>query len=249
MKPQDMFIGARDFFAVLVPGAMFLILLPMDVAGWLGGKLAFGSGDDPSAGIVVLAFLAASYAVGTLISGVAGQFDKSVDRRIKDRIAKPPTGWSKLTRLEKDLARAQILAKGLEESINKQMIGLIENRPWSTRSFWWNYIRLKCPEGIMELDRLEGHQKLFRSLAFMSLLLGYIYALSPTYGGPPSIVETILAALAFCAFLVLYVRHRMVFGRRLYELAIVHTIPDSCVDEGAKAFFEAGQAWKALTET
>ena len=79
--------------------------------------------------------------------------------------------------------------------------------------------------------------------------LGYIYALSSTYGGPPSIVETILAALAFCAFLVLYVRHRMVFGRRLYELAIVHTIPDSCVDEGAKAFFEAGQAWKALTET
>lgn len=241
MKPQEMFVGARDFFAVLVPGAIFLILLPVTVTDWLRQNLMVGS--TSYAGMELLAFAVASYAVGTLISGVAGQFDKSVDRRIRDRLA----GTSQLTNLEENLARAELLAKCLEESINKHMRGFSrETRPWSTRSFWWNYIRLNCPEGISELDRIEGHQKLFRSLALVSLALALIHALLRWVEKPMPINPTLLAIGAFFAFFGLYVRYRMIFARRLYELAIVLSIPAGNVDTGSKAFFDDGDAWKAL---
>src|SRR6187455_2897162 len=68
MKSIDAMVSVRDFFAILVPGAVLLALLNVD---W---PL------DQPAGVLIFAFAVAAYIAGTVVAGVGAIADNAVDR-------------------------------------------------------------------------------------------------------------------------------------------------------------------------
>ena len=82
MKPGDLALSIRDLFAVLVPGALFLLLIPATSSWLLGSPLEMAE-DWPHA----ILFLTAAYAVGSLIGAAAGFLDPLAERIYR------PGGW------------------------------------------------------------------------------------------------------------------------------------------------------------
>jgi len=208
-KPQDFFLGVRDFFAVLVPGATFLLLLPeksLAVAG-------FGR-----SGLALLGVVIAAYLVGSVASAAGAALDHVVDpllasRRFRDRFGAT-------------LRRRQDLAERLQAELLGQCgdpLAGAEGRE-TVKDFWWTYLRLNSAEAMTELDRIEGTQKLFRSLVAVFLALALI-AFPPTAAWMhPSLAAGHRFAtghyLAFAAVsAVLYAAARSSFLHALYRLA------------------------------
>ena len=248
MKPQDLFIGAKDFFSVLVPGTVLILIL--EFSGFyrplsaLAGAVTFGSAGYDST-LMLLLFLIAAYAVGTIVAGGASMLDALVDRKIKKRFSSLKPGSSKLsasrrmreavfgweTEKVRKLVQAEHVARNLEARIAPAMLSLsVLNRPWSTKGFWWNYLRINCPTAIMELDLIEGYQKQYRSFIVVSVVVAAIYAsrLNPWA----------LVALA-CAFAMfsLYVRYRIRFARRIFEMAVAFVLSKDTMQQSMGAFW------------
>lgn len=259
MKPQDLFIGVRDFLSLLVPGIVFLILCPAPVLAFLSKPLRIDDG-NPDATLLVLVFLAAALTIGSLLAGLAGLLDRPVDKFIKGRLAGEAGLWCPkrlLDQIEK-LREIENLAVGLARKINPLANPSGSDQVWAPRSFWWNYMRLNCPVATAELDRTEGLQKQFRSLVVVAAaaalfaigaaidwkMLGDAYANSAKPWGaflplralqPWGLAFLALAIGVFC--FVAYVGYRVRFARRLYELAIIHALPGETVETGTAAFF------------
>ena len=194
MKPQDFLIGLREFFAVVVPGAAFLFCMP---SGTLG-DLAPG---DPT--LKLFAAAVAAYLVGSIASAVGSLLDWPVDKALESRWL--ACRWKKLDQREK---LAKTLRGRLLEPLTKQEQAQYDE---SVKAFWWNHLRLRCPEAIAELDRIEAAQKLFRSLvpAFMVLIVWYLLRcqLGPAAG----------FGAAAAAALTLYVAGRAEFLSTVYR--------------------------------
>jgi len=247
MKPQDFFISARDFFAIIVPGALLLLLAPTaDPA--LNIYSALRDGIPESATIVLLGSLVCTYAVGTVIAGVGAKADIVADNltarimRVYDRKDEVHALFHFFFRKIDKLRQDEALARSLELTIVPAMDKLeTRRRPWSTRGFWWNYLRLNCPEAIGELDRVEGVQKQFRGLAVgagvMSLLYSRNSGLSPWL---------FWSSMAFAVLIYAYWDNRMRFGRRLFELAIAHAISRRRFSEKSEAFLNRAGGWQPI---
>ncbi|GAA0747372.1 hypothetical protein CA233_18840 [Sphingomonas sp. ABOLD] len=259
MKPQDLFLGVRDFLSLLVPGVVFLILCPAPILPALSKPLRIGSG-NPDATLLVLVFLAAALTIGSILAGLAGLLDRPVDKYVGRRLNQQSSRWcpkSLAEQIEK-LGEVQQMAAALARHINPIAGPSGRELPWTPRSFWWNYLRLNCPVATAELDRIEGLQKQFRSLivvaaaaALFALGRSIRWEMLANTTGTPAHIGGALAPLAdalpwflalvslvtgfFC--FVAYVGYRVRFARRLFELAIIHALPKDTIAAGTSAFF------------
>ena len=91
MKPQEFFIGIRDFFAILVPGAFLLLLFPFDIADCINPQTLVSTSLLKQAPLPIL--VVAAYAVGVLLMGIAGRMDEFVDRNIHRRRVATGKPW------------------------------------------------------------------------------------------------------------------------------------------------------------
>lgn len=241
MKPQDFFIGIRDVLALLVPGALLVLLLPRSILD-LTARKVLGLTPDPA--LAFLIFLFVALAAGSVLAAVSSVADDPVDQFIEGKAT-----WLTWVLFPKQFVRrAQLeecreLAKALEASACTPLIGSCEP-PWSTKSFWWNYLRVHCPEATAALDRTEGVQKQNRSLALLGLIgfAASIAALAvqlmedcwpaairvaanwmaPTV--PLALGHAGSAIVLTVIFTNIYVKQRIQFSRRLFELAVVERV-------------------------
>jgi hypothetical protein len=213
-KPQDFLIGVRDFFAVLVPGATFLFLLPQPVraaAGIDGG------------GTQLVAFAIAAYLAGSVASAIGSALDFIVDPCIDEN----RSFGSKKLRARRDLAgdlRAEFIrACPCDIAADKH--------PETIKSFWWNHLRLHSPPAMVELDRIEATQKLFRSLVAVFSVLALLAAFgSMVLPASLSGSQFPLPAAAAVSVAVLsagfYASGRIYFLASVYRFAGAYCIPE-----------------------
>ncbi len=158
MNPQNYMLGIRDVFSVLVPGAALLLLLDITFA-----RPSCGGG------IEFLAFAIASYLLGHVAFTVGALFDPLAIALIRMRLHR----GDQLVSGEQASARDRIeyqhdFAGTLKDMIVERSSGngeaIQSDKINDTKGFWWDQLRLNCPPAVAELDRLEGIQKLFRSL-------------------------------------------------------------------------------------
>lgn len=253
MKPQDFFLGVRDFFAVFIPGLVLLMVFPI-IGRQLKLRLDQALPGLAEAGFAFAAFLTA-YALGVLVSGFASRLDGPLDSWLRTRrknaekadiAVKTRPGW-RFTRKEHSLARAERLAGDLEARIIPAVKGLkSDDRPWSVKGFWWTFLRLNCSIAAEQLDAIEGYQKLFRSLIVVAPVAAAA-AFYESIGGTSQ--ETLLLGFACLAatglFAFLYASFRIRFTRRLYELAIVYCLPDEQESEARQGFYASSNPWAA----
>jgi len=207
MKPQEFLIGIRDFFAVIIPGATLLFLLPITPVAKqlpkLDGLALFGAG-------------IAAYLVGSVASGIGSLLDLAVDPALESE------GFRK--HLGRKLKARESLARSLrDETLRMADYPAPDDHPESVKSFWWSYLRLNCPAAIAELDRIEATSKLFRSLVAVFLACAVLYFIWPRLGcrlhiGPGGLV--LAAATSF----LFYASGRFVFLNAVYRLGAAYAL-------------------------
>jgi len=211
MKPQDFLIGIRDFFAVLVPGAVLLMLLQLP-----GEPLTSNSGTLAIVGLAIAAYL-----LGSVADRLGSLLDLPLDPIVRAE-------WVPLTK--KAHARQREAEKCQQQLIDgcKPCVELDADVPLSPRMFWWDHLRLSCPAAIQELDRIEGTQKLFRSLTAAFLLgamatnFGYVQASGWPFAASQRPITALL--LLACLSAILYAIGRFAFRAALFRLAVAYCI-------------------------
>jgi hypothetical protein len=255
MKPQDLLLGVRDFFAILIPGAILLLVLqalaplPDPLPKWLLEAAARIKGFSglPEAFV----FAVAAFVAGQIVSSLSTILDWPVDR-FERNCGPLLTRYPALGRLDpglrlwrfrclatvlKDQATSRLLhpeGQGLDSARSRREILRGDDRLWSVKSFWRDYLRLNEPEAIAELDRIESHQKMFRSFGIVALILALL--LLPRLDA----VYRALAPLAFLVCYYLFVRFRLEFFYRLYKLAVLTTLPNDFLKKEKDDPFFAG---------
>lgn len=220
LKPQDFLISARDFFAVIVPGAIFLLLLP---------DRALAQMQIGTSGAELLAFAIAAYLAGSVFSALGSGLDLVVDPLLQCRKFRAFGLFPKLRRRE-----------ALADKLRRQLIAecpcpiSLKEHPESVKAFWWNHLRLNCPAAMVELDRIEATQKLFRSLAPVFGLLAVLAV--------PSVKESMgasfsagvqldpgLSVLAAGIAAAFYIGGRMFFLSAVYRLGAAFCLRDCLI--------------------
>lgn len=155
-KPNDLFVGVIDFFAVLLPGARFSFAL-LDVArAHVFGSVLPQIGDGVPAWV---AFVFASYMFGHFIF-MAGTL---LDKRVYDRYRK--------RYLIRDDDRLYHTAQTIKEMyVGDNADALIMN------TFQWAKanVELRNPAAATQIHRLEADSKFFRSLFVVLIFLSVI---------------------------------------------------------------------------
>ena len=142
-KPGDLFLGVIEFFGILVPGAVFVLLH----GDFLLCPFGLSVGRVQAATNWVPAFLIA-YILGHFLLGFSVPFN-----RLAGRFP------SKVTQAYFDHARKIVrLPSGIP--------------PTMTNVFYsaFSYIRLHGPSALGEVERQAGEYKLFRSLTLLSII-------------------------------------------------------------------------------
>jgi hypothetical protein len=200
MKPQDFLVGIRDFFALVVPGAIFLVCMPVHPPGHLVPP-------DPT--LKLFAAAIAAYLVGAIASAVGSRLDRPVDTSLESRWL--ASRW----RLDERGRLAGMLRDRLLGPLTKAERAEYDE---SVKTFWWSHLRLRCPEAIGELDRIEAMQKLCRSLVpiFTFLAIWYAWRCDP---GPAT-----ASSAAALVSLIFYVFGRAVFLTTVYRYGAAYFI-------------------------
>jgi len=216
LKPQDFLIGVRDFFAIIVPGATFLLLLRDRTASDLG----LGT-----AGPQLLGFAIAAYLAGSLFSAIGSGLDLIVDPVIENE------------RFRAIRSRKLRERRELADELRKELIKeypcpvAAEAHPESVKSFWLSHLRLNCPAAMVELDQIEARQKLFRSLVAVFAVLGLLWVpglgatlhSSLASGGALTPRDCALFACISAAF---YVGGRLFYVNSVYRLGAAYCLPE-----------------------
>jgi hypothetical protein len=236
MNAQTFNLGTRDFFGALVPGLLFLALLPgslVDVAKLPELFWLLGSTNDL---VNLLLLFGAAYAVGAPLSAAAGLLDEIVDPWAKKRIAQAdtdssvePAALSKIGREFSRVARREKVAQAFCANLVTSLGGTPETSPWPAKSLCWTLVRQHNPAGHAMLDRIEGNQKLFRSLCVGAILLAVLHFVA----GSPVLVP-ILLLLASAVSLLLYIYQRLWFSHTLYQYTVVGMIPEAALQRATE---------------
>lgn len=161
MKPVDFMVSLRDLFAVFVPGAVLLWLLPSSAT------------QVEHDAINVFVLVVAAYLAGSVASGLGALADHLIDRLFALARLDIFKRVRELRVFEKAANALRDKALGrLDALVAPNELGLAGS--WSARSFWWTQIRIHCPPGLLELDRIEANQKLFRSLIVVFAVLALV---------------------------------------------------------------------------
>lgn len=217
MKPQDFLIGIRDFFAILVPGAVVILLIDPKMPA-----------TPPLATEAVrfVAFTIAAFLIGSVADRLGALLDHLIDPVLRSK-------W--LARIGPRMAarerEATTCRKQLLDSYFPEKTPFRPEDQVSTRSFWWDYLRLNCPPAIQELDRIEATQKLFRSLTAAFLFLALYYARASDAPAPHWFADA-GAQLAWWMLLfgaasaILYAIGRFIFRETVFRLAVAYCVPN-----------------------
>ena len=149
MKPSDFFVGAMDFFSILMPGALLAFLLTPWAPGVFGPVLPALE----SEGVRWVAFAVAAYFFGHLLHHLSSWLDEWYDQTYVAE--KRRFGDEKLLVRARELTKAD-LGDNLED----------------VSIFMWagSYVRANNSAAAAELERAGGDSKFFRSLCLVSIL-------------------------------------------------------------------------------
>lgn len=157
MKPADVFIGAMDFFAILMPGALLaFLLMPLE-------PLVFGPVLPAIRGEAMgwVAFAITAYFFGHLLHHLGSFLDDSYDKGyVRER---RKFGDEPLLVEARKLARADL-------GDDLQNINL----------FYWagSYVRTQNSNAAAELERAGGDSKFFRSLCLVGALATLVFVVN-----------------------------------------------------------------------
>lgn len=207
MKPQDFLVGIRDFFSVVVPGAIFLLCIPPGLISGLTPK------DNT---LALFGAAVAAYLSGSIASALASILDIPVDGGLESNLAKH--WWKKLG--DREALAGQLKSRLLDALSDSERAYHSE----SLKAFWWGHLRLCCPAAIAELDRIEAAQKLFRSLVPVFAGLALWSWTSPHPGWTSRGFEPHHYAAAAVASFVLYVVGRAEFLSTVYRYAAAYSL-------------------------
>lgn len=173
MKPQDFFLGVTEFFAILLPGAMFVGLFHEDSQIIL---VTAGISAQGASGWV--AFVLAAYVAGHALHAAASPFDRLYDA-IYARQRRANAGGDLL------LDRARVLrnrALGTDSEI--------------TSVFSWarSYVRATNPSAASEIETRAAESKFFRSLSLVLFIAFLVFA----WRGEAVVAVGTLLLMAFC---------------------------------------------------
>lgn len=204
MRPQDLLIGVREFFSILIPGAAFLFFLKQTEIDLSSQALT----------VAALAAPVAAYLFGAMASGLGSLLDEPVDRLLHSRFLRRKF----LTSLERRERLAGAIQAHLVLSCPKGMYPAFPDLPSrQLKAFWWDYLRINCPAAISELDRLEAAQKMGRSFVAVFAALALMTVLSPDRIRLPTDVVWLLSASVVAA--AFYISGRYSFLMSAYRLA------------------------------
>lgn len=212
-KPGDLFISVIDFFAVILPGALFSFLF-LDYRYYIFGPVFPEVGEGAPSWV---AFIFASYMFGHFIFAVGSLFlDPFYDRFYAkaQRVKKDelPTA-GRFLRLRKWLRRYYLSVRNVKEKFEDDALKARadkykkedfdkENKENAedridteiTNLFWWagSIVRLQNANAAAEIDRLLADSKFFRSVTVVLLLISCRLLVNSAYIG-----------LSFCILLLL----------------------------------------------
>lgn len=167
MKPTEFLIGAKEFFSVIVPGAVFLLIMTLGTDGAFGVSIA---------GIGAIIFAVGAYLFGSIAAAMGSVLDLAVDAVLEN---------PRYQRIDSDLRKRGETARQLRDEVARSCsYQCLQSDTETLKSFWVSYLRLHCPVGAADLERLEATHKLFRSLTAVFLVLWImnllgLYPLSP----------------------------------------------------------------------
>ncbi|MEJ2456392.1 MAG: hypothetical protein P8103_19895 [Candidatus Thiodiazotropha sp.] len=207
-KPADFYLGAIEFFGVLLPGAalcysLLPLLAPTLPADWL----------PRSSTQAWAVFAVLSYIVGHLLHAIGSSvFDgyvydrfyvsewKPTHRRVATLIGR----GDKQALLDEELAAKSLLARVYLET---------ETQPGGSNYYDWclSAIRLNAPEGAQEVDRLQADSKFFRSMSLVFLVVAAVSLVEELIPyGVGAAVLALFSAWRFCTL-------RWTATKRVYE--------------------------------
>lgn len=209
MRPQDFLIGIRDFFAILIPGATFLLLRPF---AFIPESSAM---KEP---MTIFGLTIAAYLIGSVASAIGSLLDFVVDPLLNSRCFR--------SRIGRKLLRRERLANRLRCAVLRQCNPPIApgRHPETVKEFWWNHLRLNCPAAISELDRIEAIQKLFRSLVTVFAGAAIVFAWPGGLQPPDPAIGAAHLTVAAAGAAGLYASGRYSFLSSLYRLAAAYCV-------------------------
>jgi hypothetical protein len=157
MKPSDFFIGAMDFFSILMPGALLTFLLSPWQAQIFGTALP-ALDTEPKRWA---AFAACAYFAGHLLHHMGSFLDRAYDRYYVPR--------KRQGEAEKLLRKTRaIMAMDLGDDADM------------TSAFSWagSFVRARSTAAGLELERSGADSKFFRSLFLVAMIAALVFALN-----------------------------------------------------------------------
>lgn len=237
MKPQDLFVGIREFLALIVPGSLLLIFWPYMAIPWIAEHARIDLKVESS--LIIFMFFVCSLGIGGVLNGVGSLIDDKVDDYIEDVSDGKRTLPGRLANLQYRILGLRKLEVAATEARQQLPKGRYDVPAISTRSFWWSYLRLTCPVAIAELDRVEALQKQFRSFVPTAFLLAFANIVHAIFTDCEvtmrltcaqtlsfiDVAERIFIPIVWLtvglAFFIKYVGYRVQFKRRLFEFALL----------------------------
>lgn len=194
MKPSDFFIGAMDFFAILMPGALLTFLLsPWSTA--IFGTFLPSLDTEPKQWA---AFVVCAYFSGHLLHHIGAFLDKIYDYTYAAR--KRKNGDEKLLTKTREFMKLDL---GSDADM--------------TSAFSWagSYVRAKNQVAGMELERSGADSKFFRSLFLVAVVALTIFAVKCQPWA--AVAAAVLAGFSFVRFC----KRRWDTSQRTYEYFVL----------------------------
>lgn len=183
-KPQDLFLGVIDLFAILLPGMVLAVFVAQPALGLLEAQDITLS----TAG-KWLAYFVGAYALGHFLS-LGGAYVLDV---LFDKLRSLMKKWD---RRERDLRPLGDRAGGL---LTQLLPGTFDSKADSFVKWAVALVAVSKPDLVTHLDRKEADQKLFRSLTIVFLLLSVCFAVRGLHVGY-SVLSIFLAAISFVRY-------------------------------------------------
>jgi hypothetical protein len=150
MKPGDFFISLADFFAIVLPGAIFTFILWWLMEWWRPEGLPALSSSAPW----WIVFLVTSYVFGHLLHQLGSLLDKVYDKWYIPKLKRKKGKEERLLTLTREVMRG-VLGKDA---------AMTNAWNWAT-----SYTRIHSDAAGRELERVGAESKFFRSLVLVLL--------------------------------------------------------------------------------
>jgi hypothetical protein len=194
-RPSEYFLGALDFFGILVPGAVSLVLL---IAWYPRPAEAVAAIINLTGNERVIGFAVSAYLLGYLLHSSSAALDRLLDA-VQQRSFERFYGRDIYQRAR------ELKAQQLPE----QDVSLIGTYRWALTS-----VRFLSPAWALELDRMAAHTALFRSMTLIVALTAIVQL-----GHKQWLASTMCAVLAaICTRIYQSLRWRNI--RTVYEYYI-----------------------------